>query len=95
MTGELHEISLAIGRLEAGEAERIRQVSALFRKLDELKEDVAEIKPVVATVNALKPEVEDWTRTKNRAMGAIALLSCIAMVMGWAGQWLAKKLGIS
>jgi hypothetical protein len=42
---------------------------------------------VAETVKALKPEVDDWTRTKNKALGAIAFLSCIAAVMGAVGSW--------
>lgn len=93
MAGELHEISQAIGRLEAGEDERKRQISALFRKIDDLGEKVSEIKPLVETVKAIKPEVEDWTRTKNRAMGAIAFLSCVAALMGAVGSWLYAHAG--
>jgi uncharacterized protein YlxW (UPF0749 family) len=93
MDGQLHEISQAIGRLEAGEDERKRQTSALFRKLDELRDDMAELKPLAETVKALKPEVDDWVRTKNRALGAIALLSCIAALMGAVGNWIAQYLG--
>ena len=93
MAGELHEISQAIGRLEAGEAERARQVTELFRKMDDIKDTLAKIGPTLATVHAMKPEVDDWTRTKNRAMGAIAFLSCIAAVMGAVGSWLATNAG--
>lgn len=93
MAGELHEISQAIGRLEANEEERTRQISALFRKIDDLGEKVAEIKPIVETVKEMKPSVEDWNRTKNRAMGAIAFLSCIAAVMGAVGSWFVDHLG--
>lgn len=93
MAGELHEISQAIGRLEAGEAERARQVAELFRKMDDIKDTMAKIGPTLAAVHAMKPEVDDWVRTKNRALGAIAFLSCIAAVMGAVGDWLANNLG--
>lgn len=93
MNGELHQISQAIGRLEAGEAERARQVTELFRKMDDIKDTLAKIGPTLATVHAMKPEVEDWTRTKNRALGAIAFLSCIAAVMGAIGSWLSAHAG--
>ena len=92
MNGDLHQISQAIGRLEAGEAERASQVRELFRKMDDIKDTLAAIGPTLATVHAMKPEVEDWTRTKNRAMGAIAFLSCIAAVMGAVGDWAATHL---
>lgn len=93
MAGELHEISQAIGRLEANEEERLRQISALFRKLDEVRDQVADLKPIVEVVKEMKPSVEDWNRTKNRAMGAIAFLSCIAAVMGAVGSWFVNNAG--
>lgn len=88
MAGELHEISQAIGRLEAAAQETQRQNSTLFRKVEELQRQVGELAPVVDTVKAMKPEVDDWTRTRNKALGAVAFLSCIAAVMGAVGNWL-------
>lgn len=90
MSGQLHEISQAIGRLEAAAEEHQRQNLTLFRKLDELHNQVADLAPVVETVKAIKPEVEDWTRTKNKALGVLAVLSA---VMGAAGSWIVEHLG--
>jgi len=87
MAGELHEISQAIGRVEAVGQDLQRQSATLFRKVEEMQRQLAEFAPVAETVKALKPEVDDWTRTKNKALGAIAFLSCIAAVMGAVGSW--------
>lgn len=89
MAGELHAISQAIGQLQATAEESQRQTATLFAKVEEVQRQVAGLGSVVETVKAMKPEVEDWTRTKNKALGAIAFLSCVAAVMGAVGDWLA------
>ena len=81
---ELHEISQAIGGLQADNNETVRQRKAMFSKLDDIHDCMHEIKGAVAIVSSahialraevdtkIKPTLEDYERQKNRAIGVAA-----------------------
>jgi hypothetical protein len=98
--GELHEISRAIGGLEAkaealalqaidgaeARAEILGQLVELHRKLDALG----------TAVEDMRPAVDDWRRARERALGgAVALVgvagaigACADRLIGWLGRHL-------
>lgn len=88
MSGELHTISEAIGELraEARSARESRKV--VFEKLNELSALVHEMKALRVEVADMKPHVDDWRRTRNRAIGAligVTLLGAGTGAAAWQG----------
>jgi hypothetical protein len=72
VTGELDQISRAIGALEAKVDEGARQRDLINRKLDAVLAGQAELRGLAGEVAALKPHVEDWKRVKQRGLGYLA-----------------------
>lgn len=101
MSGETHEISLLIGRLQAsvdnlcgdvadlrGENRQHMAEAREFRQA--MAGTVAQVAATKDDVAAMKLHVDDYKRTKQRMIGAV--IGGSAGAGGFAG-WLAKLLG--
>lgn len=97
MTGEIHEISAALGQLraEAQQASASRRV--LHEKLDGIAKSVGDIAKLVEVqkhrIDKVEPVVENLERMRNRGLGVLA---CITVVSGGVGaavsQYIAKAI---
>lgn len=97
MSGELNQISQAIGALQASETEASRQRSAMWRELRAINEKLPELGQLAADVAEMKPAVEDWKMTKQRGLGYLACAglagSAITATIGGGTVALFKKWG--
>lgn len=86
MSGELNEISRAIGRMEEAIAQGNKSRDRLSDKIDELVKSVHAVavkaEQVSADVEELKPIVEDYRDTRARAKGVIACFTLAAALVG-------------
>lgn len=92
--GELNEISVAIGQLQADSATAKLQHERTLRKLEEIGESIAKLANLADDVAEMKPAVEDWTRTKQRGLGIIAGAGIAGAGASQGLPWLLKKLGL-
>ena len=74
-SGELHEISLAIGRLQQSIEDSRTDHQKLAQKVDQMDSKLDVIPKLVLRLNRVEPLAFDWQKTKNKALGAIALTS--------------------
>lgn len=92
VSGELHSISEAIGELRA-EARSAREARKIvYEKLEELSALAHEIKALRVEVADLKPHVDDWRKTRNRAVGALLGVTMLGVGSGAAASPLLVKL---
>ncbi len=95
--GDLHEISLAIGNLQAEATSSREGRQVLHAKLDKINAGIAELNVQLANMNGsigqlqqemaeVKPEVSTWRALRNRAIGGMLALSLI-MATGGAAAW--------
>lgn len=71
--GELNDISLAIGRLqEAIEASR-EDHKKLAARVETMNDKLDILPSLVTRVEKIEPLALDWQKTKNKALGAIAV----------------------
>lgn len=85
-TGDLHQISVAIGALQAKAEESGRDVEAIFQQIREINQKLAPLPALVADVAALKPKVEAHERLKNRGLGFLFGISGTSSI-GAVGLW--------
>lgn len=85
MSGELHEISMAIGKLEEHAAEGMRQRGALWGKLDEISHKLDRVPMIESRLDAIEPEVAAWTDARRKAAGALIVLTAMSGGIGFLG----------
>ncbi len=97
MSGELNQISQAIGALQADANAAQRHREAVWQELRTISEKLTVVPQLVADVTAMKPAVEDWKATKQRGLGYLACAglagSAITAALGYATGALLKKMG--
>ena len=95
MAGELHEVSLAIGRLEAavgGLREDHREVRAAVEQVDNR---LASIEALKTTVGRIEPLVDKHEASAQQAAGRAGLIGAGAGgAAAIAAAWLKSKLGL-
>jgi hypothetical protein len=102
VSGELHDISVAIGRvqaaLESGQRsqEYLRQeIHAAVGKIDavtaQLVEVTAQIGTLAERLDRVEPLVEEWSETRQRAVGFLAGVTLLAGSAGAAATEILKK----
>lgn len=91
---DLNDVYNRLGKLEASTDEVLRQLRALFAKLDQQRKDMHEIGGVAkeavrqATQNKeaiekdLRPTIDDYKALKNRGLGVIAIIGLLASGAG-------------
>jgi len=79
----LLDIKTEIGALNARMMDAAHSRQRMETSIDELKETVAEIKPVVAVVAAMKPEHDDLMKFKDRIGGYVWFGGAIAAGALW------------
>jgi|GEM_PF-4162680 len=91
---DLNDVYNRLGKLEASTDEVLRQLRALFVKLDQQRKDMHEIGGVAkeavrqanqnkdAIANELRPVVDDYKALKNRGLGVIAVVGLIGSGAG-------------
>ena len=57
MSGELHQISAAIGGLQAQSQEQQHQLTRIFSKLDEIAKSISVVPTLITTVEEIEPIV--------------------------------------
>lgn len=99
---ELHDISVAIGRVQASledgqrSREMLRQdIRGVAGKVDalahQLTETAAQITTLAERLDRVEPLVEDWSRAKQRAMGFLAGVTLLAGSAGAAATEIMKR----
>lgn len=86
MSGELHEISAAIGELRAEVRAGAQQREAMVRQLIEMNEKLAAVPQLAASMAEIKPKVEAHERMSNRGLGFLFGVSGVSSI-GGAGIW--------
>lgn len=96
---DLNDVYNRLGKLEASTDEVLRQMRALFVKIDAQRKDIHEVGGIAkeavrqATENRdkirdeIKPTVDDYKKLKNQGMGVIVFVGLLA---SGAGVGLAK-----
>lgn len=94
MTGELNELSRAIGALQHSAEITAEQTAAMWRRLDEIKsllvQQGADHKIAVADTAAIKeqivkeimPTVREMNALKQRGIGMLAMVGLVAGALG-------------
>lgn len=90
MSGELHEMSAAIGRLQASIEEERGQRRDLWEKLDEINGKLTCLPPLVEKVRKIEPTVAGLARVRERQIGAAAAVAALISAFGWLAGWLFK-----
>lgn len=85
MSGELHEISLAIGRLEAQNQEALTQRREIWVQLNDINRKVSTIEPLEKKFQKMETELLTWTDARSKAAGAFIVLSVMAGALGFVG----------
>lgn len=105
MSGEINEVSAALGRLEAMSAEGVRDRAELFKTVSEISRCVAKmsakfdtlatgIEAAAKTANEAHAMGTDWKNTKTKALAAVFGFGGGAGVGGnFLVEWLKAKLG--
>ena len=93
-TGELHQISQAIGALQAKTDEGGRQHQETNEKLDELMAMIAPLKDLPQRVLSVEIKMERMAMTKARATGFIAGVSAVGGIAGSVLTWVLAKFGV-
>jgi len=98
MSGELHEISAAIGELRGEVRAANAQRAEINRKLDSVVQKLDGLSPMVARLDRIEPMVDEHERVNQRAVGFHAALGIGGGVAGSglvAGALaLARKMGL-
>ena len=81
MTGDLHEISAAIGGLRSITEEHSRQTERIFVKLDELAGFLSPLPALIDRMNKIEPLVNSLEADRQRGKG---ILVGIALACGGA-----------
>lgn len=98
---DLNDIYSRLGSVEATNNEILRQLTALFKKLDVQQSSIHELSGVakeasrIAALNEKKmkddiePIIDDYKKLKNRGLGAIGLVGIMASAAGaWSSRYL-------
>lgn len=82
MPTELHDISVAIGKLQAEieNARRSREVT--HRQLEALSRQMEELGALARDVAMMKPEVQHYADARRRVAGAVTVLTLFAGGIG-------------
>lgn len=91
MAGDLDQLSVEIGKLQAQAADTRSATEAIWRKLEDIGDKLAPLPGLVIDMRSVKDKVESHERWKNRVLG---LASGVSVVAGAAGSFLAQKLGL-
>ena len=75
MTGELHELSAVIGRLQEATEAAQRDRGEILAKLDALQASVSIVPQLKSDLDAMKPEIEQMKRSRWVGLGIIGTLS--------------------
>ena len=75
----LLDLKEQIGALNANMMDARRSRERMEKSLDEVKETISEIKPVVAVVAVMKPEHDDLMKFRDRVGGYVWFGGAIAM----------------
>ena len=98
MTGELNQISLAIGALRADAEEAIRQREAICDELKAINRKLEMLPDLGRRVAAMEPEVRAWADARRKAAGALFVLTACAGAFGFLGgllkSWLSSRFGL-
>lgn len=86
MTGALHEVSAAIGRLEAANEEALRQRERLWLELHAINAKLQCLPLLAERVKRMEPQVEAFARLRQRSLGAAAVVGVAAGALGAAAK---------
>ena len=75
MNGDLHQISAAIGGLQAQMVEHQRQNDLIFNGLKELREMLLPVPVVKTTLEEIEPIVRALETDRNERNGRVAIIS--------------------
>jgi len=87
VTGELHELSAVIGRLQEATEAAQRDRTEILAKLDGLQASVSMVPQMKADLEAMKPEIERMKRSRWVGLG---ILSTLSLTGGGIGSQLWK-----
>ena len=102
MSGELHEISVAIGRVQASLEDGVRSremlrhdVKNLAQKVEVIATRLAEVSAQLADLSerqkAVEPQVAQLAATRQRALGFLGGVTLLAGSAGAAASEILKK----
>lgn len=94
MSGDLHEISAAIGALRSSSEEQVRQTRAIWERIDEVKvlliknsavhqmqdRSIAQLEKKMT--EEVDPAIEELQALRNRGIGVIATVGVVASLVG-------------
>lgn len=92
MTGQIDQISAAIGALQADARTARDEHTQTANTLKNITEKLDLLLPVVKDVAEMKPHIEDYKRLKQRGLGIIAGVGLTgggfgAALTHWLGRW--------
>ncbi|MGD9744466.1 MAG: hypothetical protein AB7F08_10200 [Dongiaceae bacterium] len=87
MTGDIHELSAVIGRLQEATESAQRDRKEILTKLDSLEAGLSIVPQMKATLDELKPDVE---RLKRERWIGLGLLGAFSFTGGGIGSHLWK-----
>lgn len=90
MTGELHDVSVQIGKLLAHAEEQRASTVALWQEVKGVREGLAPLSGIAERVEAVERKVEVHNNSRYFALGAISVISA---TFGAFGGAIAAKLG--
>lgn len=82
MSGQLHEISAAIGSLQAQVHEHQRQSDLIFTGLKELRDLLAPVAVMKSTLEEIEPLVRALETDRNERNGRVGLISATVGILG-------------
>ncbi len=86
MTTELHQLSVAIGKLQAQAEESNRNDQAIWERLDAINAKLAPLPQLVAELAELKPKVAAHEQIKQRGIGFALGIGGVSSA-GTIGLW--------
>lgn len=89
--GELHEVSVQIGKLLAHAEEQRTSTEALWREVKGVRDELAPLTGLVKRVETVEGKVETHSNSRYFALGAISVISA---TFGAIGAAIAAKLGL-
>jgi hypothetical protein len=90
VSGELHEISAAIGGLQKGQLDAEIAHREIRDDVRAIREKLSCLPPLVQRVDKIEPKVDRLEKIRQRVIGAAAVASVFS---GGIGAWLQTKFG--